>query len=268
MIGSSARAVVDGFEVASGYNSTDNQTVIGLPSPGTDDEWNGPWDKQSGNEARMVSSSDYFYEGSRSLKMENSSLELSRPVDSNINGGLANPKHWIDVYAYVPSVSMDSTLKFTFYVSTASNEKKESAAFQAQWNSTDGRVNWYVWDGDPTETWVNTGVAVATNTWVHLLIEMDMMAKTYTAYVEMNQVASATTLDFGDGAGSTASTTNITAVGFNRTGSSGTKDVYFDALGIRPRVPEVPSWIAMAGFLMAGVVPVWLRRRMEASASG
>ncbi|MEW6303315.1 MAG: hypothetical protein AB1705_07590 [Verrucomicrobiota bacterium] len=261
LAGGEARATFVSFEEAEGYDSQDNKTVVGLPNPGDDEEWNGPWEKSSGNDNRAVSSTDVAFHGVRSLRLgQSQQIEIARDVDRSINGG--NPFHRIDVYAYVTQQAIDNQVQATFFVSTASNKFDESAAFRTQFSSTDNRMNWFVWDNG---VYVDTGVAVVADTWTHLLVEMNMIDKTYVPQIDGTYVLPTTTLEFGPGSGGNSASSNITTgIGFEHDNNNGY--VYFDAVGLRPNIPEPPVYFSLAGLIGAGLIPIWLRRRKERAA--
>jgi hypothetical protein len=246
------------------YNSLANRTIIGLPTPGTEQGWNGPWQNNSSYNAsnsKFVSSDDRAYEGSRSLRLTDNStpssgfIEADRPTKNALNGGVGYAGYTIDTYIFIPANVVNAQTKVYFAAYTTSQlggTQSASLSTGASGNS----VNWFVWDNG---SYRDTGIAVTANTgtWTKLTLDLNMTAKTYNAYLDGVPVLSGQSLAFGAG-----SSTNLYGVGyaFNNTASQ-SRSVYFDALGIRSRVPEVPSWLALAGFLTAGLLPVYWRSR-------
>ena len=55
---------------------------------------------------------------------------------------------------------------------------------------------------------------------------------------------------------------NLTGVAFgmNNTGPAN-RSAFFDALTVRPRVPELQSWLTVLGMVGAGLLPFSLRTR-------
>jgi hypothetical protein len=112
-----------------------------------------------------------------------------------------------------------------------------------------------VWDAG---TYIDTGVEVRADAWVQLTMEVNLATKTYTASVDGSQVTPTQTLRFG--------TVNISdnltglAFGMNNTGPAN-RSAFFDALTVRPRVPELQSWLTVLGMVGAGLLPFSLRTR-------
>ena len=254
----------DGFE-SPPYNSRADRTIIGLPTPGTEQGWNGPWQNNSSynaNNNKFVSSDDRAFEGSRSLRLTESStpsggfIEANRPTKNAANGGVGYAGHTIETYVYIPANVVNAQAKVYFAAYTTSQLGGTQSASLST-GASGSSVNWFVWDNG---AYRDTGVAVVANTgntWTKLTLDLDMAAQTYHAYLNDTPILSGQSLAFGSG-----SSANLYGVGYAlNNAASQSRSVYFDGLAIRSRVPEVPSWLALAGFLTAGLLPVLWRSR-------
>jgi hypothetical protein len=281
-----AEAAFDGFEVADGY--LPSKSIIGsLPDfmgkilgsdeikslgklgfpeetiPVTDQGWDGPWQNVGwGVNNAFRSSADKGFNGSGSslridaLKMaEGSFNEAARAL--NLGKILDESNYAIQTYAYVPQASLSDGIAARFKVFTGALGGTESAAFQV---GGSGEQTWYVWDKD---SYIDTGVAVSKDSWTKLSFELDPSTKSYRAFIDDKPVLGSKELSFGEGSGA-----NVTGVGFYAANTkTRSASFYFDDIlaGYRPRpkIPEVSTWIALLGFLGAGLLPMWLSQRQH-----
>jgi hypothetical protein len=262
-----AWASLDGFEVSDGYNNSPNQSLLGLPNAGTTGDFNGPWVNNSsipvGN-GDFQSSNGEVQSGTRSLELKRGAtdqpgrIEVDRALDPGLNGGLSNPVHEFSVFAFIPAKDKNSRSSDYFMIYTGTMGSTPSAAFMAmQPNSTSSEMHWYVWDNGQ---YVDTQVAVSADNWQQLTLRLDVMAQTYTAYVDGQQVVTGTTLNFG----SVNASTNVTGVGFAMVDQrTANRSIFFDSLSVKPRAPEVSTWISLAAFMLTGLVPIWVFRRAK-----
>jgi hypothetical protein len=261
----------DSFEAPSSGN-----TIIHTPTPGTEQVWNGPWQNVSSydrnsSDSKFLTSTEQHYDGAQSVRLTESStpsggfIEANRPTDnaathladSRIHG-VSYAGYTIETYVYMPANVINANAKVYFAAYTTSvlgGTQSASLSTGVSGNS----VNWLVWDGSIGD-YRDTGVAATgyANTWTRLTLDLDMTAKTYTAYLNGVEVLSGASLSFGSG-----SSTNLYGVGYALNNSAqDSRSVYFDALLVRPKskVPEAPSWLALVGFLGAGLLPIGWRR--------
>lgn len=260
-----ANAAFDGFEASDGYAASPNQTLIGLP--GTNDIFSGAWQNNSDIPApdRNFQSSNgpdkRTYQGDRTFELKRGNtdppgfIEAVRPMTA-YGGGLVNPIQQVAVYAFIPAdTKNDPNSIVGFYLYSGAFNLNESASITvrpATGSST--KVNWYVWDAG---TYVDTHIEVRADTWVQLTMDVNVATKTYTASVDGSPVNQ--TLGFG----TTNVSDNLTGLAFGmHNTANANRSVFFDALTvIRPRVPELPSWLALLGMAGAGLVPLRLRTR-------
>ena len=261
-------AAFDGFEVSDGYASNPNQTLIGLPT-GASDIFSGPWQNNSNvpnpRDKNFQSSNgpDHRgYQGDRTFELKRGKtdgggfIEAVRPM-APYSGGLANPIQQVEVYAFIPAKTKnDPNSTVGMYLYSGSFKLNESASITARASSTlPNAASWWVWDAG---TYVDTGVEVRADAWVHLTMEVNLATKTYTASVDGSQVTPTRTLRFG----TVNVSDNLTGVAFgmNNTGPAN-RSAFFDALTVRPRVPELQSWLTVLGMVGAGLLPFSLRTR-------
>ena len=248
-----ANAAFDGFEAADGYAAGPNQTLIGLPT-GTNDIFSGPWQKNSSDIANTPNKNFQSsngpdrrtYQGDRTFELKRGNteppgfIEAVRPM-APYSGGSVNPIQQVEVYAFVPAdTKNDPNSIVGFYLYSGANFRlNESASITvrpATGSST--KVNWWVWDGG---TYVDTHVEVRADSWVQLTMEVNLASQTYTATVDGVSVQN---LSFG----SVNVSTNLTGVAFGmHNTANANRSVFFDSLTVRPRVPELPSWLAVLG---------------------
>lgn len=248
----------DSFEVPSAGN-----TIIHKPTPGTEQGWNGPWQNNSSYSApdsKFKTSTVQHYDGKQSLKLTESKtpssgfIEANRPTDNPANYA----GYTIETYVYIPANVLNANAKvyFAAYTTPAlGGTQSASLSTGVSGNS----VNWFVWDnGAYRDTGVKATTSTYGDTWTRLTLDLNMTTKTYTAYLNGVAVLSGESLSFGSG-----SSTNLYGVGYalNNTAHD-SRSIYFDALLIRhkPKVPEAPSWLALVGFLGAGLLPAGWRR--------
>ncbi len=216
------------------------------------------------DDSKFKTSTEQHYDGKQSLKLTESKtpsggfIEANRPTDNPANGGVGYVGYTIETYVYIPANVLNANAKvyFAAYTTPAlGGTQSASLSTGVSCNS----VNWFVWDNG---AYRDTGVAATTSTygdtWTRLILDLNMTTKTYTAYLNGVAVLSGESLSFGSG-----SSTNLYGVGYalNNTAHD-SRSIYFDALLIRPKpkVPEAPSWLALVGFLGAGLLPAGWRR--------
>lgn len=201
------------------------------------------------------------HDGAQSLKLTESEtpsggfIQAYRPTDNPANGGVGYAGYTIETYVYIPSkvVNTDTKVYFAAYTTAQALVGTQSASLST--GVSGSSVNWFVWDNG---AYRDTGVAVMSyaNTWAKLTLDLDMTAKTYKAYLNDVAVLPGQTLSFGSG-----SSTDLYGVGYAfKNTAKQDSSVYFDALLIKHKVPEAPSWLALVGFLGAGLLPVGWRR--------
>jgi hypothetical protein len=271
-----ANAAFDGFEAGDGYDSRPNKTLIGLPNPGVDEIFSGPWQNVSTipntPDANFQSSggpNSQVYQGQRTFELKRGTsdqgyIEAVRPM-LPYSGGLANPIQEVSVYAYIPGDTKNSPNSVVgLYLFSALGSPlipgNESASFTARAAPSGTTANWYVWDANQYK---DTGIEVQADTWVKLTLEVNLATQIYIASVNNTDVTSSGQTLSGEplnfGANSSANLTGL-AFGMSNTASAN-RSVFFDSLTVKPRVPELQSWLTVLGMVGAGLLPFSLRTR-------
>lgn len=201
-------------------------------------------------------------DGFSSLRLDNSNIEIARPIELGVNTGTSI--HRITTYVYIPTLAYDQDVEIEFTVATDSKRDNPSASFITALDSG-GNLSWFLWHDNQ---YVDSGVDVVANIWIQIMFEMDMPNKQYYAYIgdPATNIHSQIPLEFGpgQGGGAGASSTNITGIVIGRNASSGggseDKPVFFDGGAFVPNVPEPPVWLAFPALLAGGVLLGFRRR--------